>query len=186
MRKNKTLVNAPVVEDFLSGENNERIEFLKLPDNPAEYSLDEDIRKGAVQFTELMKLLNRKRISRVITMTSGTVEMGLIAVTYAAMEMYRRSEDNWNPDDDEIYCDGWTDSVRNVPIIQFSDIISYMSRDNESFSDRGFMMAQEQAVKKHIPYWERCRRNPVCVVVRPNFANPWYIDYLNMFSGNRN
>ena len=160
MRKHKTLVHAPVIEDYLLGQDNERIEYLELPGDPEKYSIDEDIKKGAVQFTELRGLISRRRISRVVTLTSETVEMGLIAVTYAAMEVLKRNKDLLDPEENEIYADGWNDSIRNVPIIQFSEIISHMSNDSMSYADRGFMMAQEQVGKKRVPYWERCRRNP--------------------------
>ena len=64
---NRMLVKPAVDEIYLN--NNEKAVYINLPENYEEYSLEYDINHGGVQYTELLKLMEKGTISRVVSLT---------------------------------------------------------------------------------------------------------------------
>lgn len=54
---NRMLVKPAVDEIYLN--NNEKAVYINLPENYEEYSLEYDINHGRVQYTELLKLMEK-------------------------------------------------------------------------------------------------------------------------------
>ena len=88
--KRKILVKPPLKETYINNANNEKVSYINLPEEYKEYSLEEDIKQGGIHLKNLFGLTGKKNISRVISITADSVEMGLMSVAYLAMNIAER------------------------------------------------------------------------------------------------
>ena len=188
-KKSDILVKPPVKTIYLKNSTNEKVTYLDLFDSYKKYSLREDIRGGGTQFKELEKLINKKRISRVVSVSADTLEMGLMGVAYLAiegMERYYRSG--------EVEIPFWSgentrtleELIEQLPVIELKDIMHYMMSDNLPFEDNGYLMQQRHARNNKKPYWFEWNREPVCIVVNRESAEAGCMDIFSLFAKNRN
>lgn len=188
--KKKILVKAPIKIEYLNNAVSEKVTYLKLPADFEQYSLKEDIKKGGVQFHEIARLTQKKRISRVVSLSADSSEMGLMAITYLAMHLKGRRiyEDEMFFDCDDAFKDGreWHESRMKIPVIPISEIADFLRDDTIPFGNEGFMMAQAQNKSKHQPYWRSCRKESICIVIEKDSASFGCMDILNLFAKNRN
>ncbi len=187
--KNKILVKAPLKIKYLKNAVSEKVTYLDLPSDFEAYSLKEDIKKGGVQFGEVQALTQKKRISRVVSVTADSSEMGLMAVTYLAVHLLNeRRYDEWElpfgfEDDSDSQ---WYESEMRIPVIPISDITGFLRRGSSPFENNGFMMAQAQARSNHQPYWRSCGKEAVCIEVNKDNAGSECMDITSLFARNKN
>ena len=182
---NRMLVKPAVDEIYLN--NNEKAVYINLPENYEEYSLEYDINHGGVQYTELLKLMEKGTISRVVSLTCDSMEMGAMAVSYLAMNMAKRQgryeeEYSFAIDPDSL----WSESDRKIPIITIHQLITYMRRSEMPYAQNGFLVAQAQSYERKKPYWCDCKTKSVCVVVERQYADSTCLNCIKMFSTNKN
>lgn len=179
------LVKPAVDEIYLN--NNEKAVYINLPENYEEYSLEYDINHGGVQYTELLKLMEKGTISRVVSLTCDSMEMGAMAVSYLTMNMAKRQgryeeEYSFAIDPDSL----WSESDRKIPIITIHQLITYMRRSEMPYAQNGFLVAQAQSYERKKPYWCDCKTKSVCVVVERQYADSTCLNCIKMFSTNKN
>lgn len=185
--KNKILVKAPLKTEYLKNAVSEKVTYLELPDDFQAYSLKEDIKKGGVQFGGVKELTQKKRISRVVSVTADSSEMGLMAVTYLAIHLLNEREYDEVPFGFEDDSDGqWYESKMRLPVIPVSDITGFLRRGSSPFENNGFMMAQAQARSNHQPYWRSCGKEAVCIVINKDSAGSECMDIVSLFARNKN
>lgn len=187
----KILVKAPIKTAYLKNYMNEKVTYLEIPQEQCSYSVKEDIKKGGVQFKGIAELTEKKKLSRVISITADTEEMGLMAVAYLAMHFTQRSAEHgelpfYSDYDYEYDNQKWYESKVKIPIISIRDIFAYFMRDDLPFEDGGFMVAQAHARNQHQPYWRSCTREAVCIIIKRECAETECIDLLKMFDTNKN
>lgn len=183
----KVLVKPPVEEMYLNNKYNEKAVYIKLPEKYEEYSLEADIKNGGIQYSRLTKVLQKRNISRVITLSSDTVEMGIIAVSYLAMKLAKRQGGyEENPEWEAVSGCLWTESDRKIPIITISELSANMRRSEYPFEENGFLVAQAQPYERRKPYWFECKSKAVCVIVERNFVDSTNLKYINLFAANKN
>ena len=145
--KNKILVKAPLKTEYLKNAVSEKVTYLELPDDFQAYSLKEDIKKGGVQFGGVKELTQKKRISRVVSVTADSSEMGLMAVTYLAIHLLNEREYDEVPFGFEDDSDGqWYESKMRLPVIPVSDITGFLRRPEAITSHIGVPAARRRYV----------------------------------------
>lgn len=194
--KKKILVKAPVKIRYLKNAVSEKVTYLELPSDLEQYSLEEDMKKGGVQFKEIEELTRKKKLSRVISLSADSIEMGLMAVTYLAMHLLKRelcegtSFEVWDdlPFDSEFEEEDekWTESKMRIPVIYISEISRFLRKDEIPFDSGGFLMAQAQEKNSHQPYWRFCTHEPVCIMVQRESVDSDCVDSINLFAKNSN
>ena len=188
MRKKKILIKTPLMEVYLRNERNEKVSYIDIPVDSSQYSLEEDIKKGGIQFVELLELTKKKKLARVISMTADSLEMGLMAVSYLAMHLIK----NRSEEEEGMYFDcefpeqQWIETYRKIPVIYMDEILSYMRNRDFPYERHGVLMAQAQTRNSYQPYWKQCRNEAVCIVVRRTEIDSDSLQYMNLFSQNRN
>ena len=185
--KRKILVKPPLKETYINNANNEKVSYINLPEEYKEYSLEEDIKQGGIHLKNLFGLTGKKNISRVISITADSVEMGLMSVAYLAMNIAERrggyeEQLSFLSDDDK----AWIESDRKIPVITINDLISYMRNDALPFEDHGYLVAQAHQREKRKPYWSQCLYYSVCIIVDRVSADSTCLNYINMFFRNKN
>lgn len=80
----------------------------------------------------------------------------------------------------------WQESGAKIPVIFLSEMMVYMRNDDLPFESNGFLVAQSQSRNKHQPYWKTCTQESVCVIVRRSSIDSTSLNYINLFSENRN
>ena len=188
MNKKKILIKTPLMEVYLRNERNEKVSYIDLPVDSSQYSLEEDIKKGGIQFAELLELTRKKKLARVISMSADSLEMGLMAVSYLAMHLIK----NRKEEEEGMYFDcgvpeqQWVETYRKIPVIYMEEILSYMRNRDFPYERHGVLMAQAQTRNTYQPYWKNCRNEAVCIVVRRTEIDSDSLQYMNLFSQNRN
>lgn len=183
----RILVKPPVREVYLNNKDNEKALYISLPEEYCEYSLEADVKHGGIQYKNLLQLTEKKNISRTITLFSDSAELGLMAVSYLAMNLAKRRggyEERLPFDMDS--GSSWTESDRKIPVITMDQLMVYMRHDALPFEDHGFLVAQAHPRAKYKPYWCDCRNNAVCIIVERASVDSTCLSYINMFSGNKN
>lgn len=183
----KTLVKANLKEKFIKGKVNEKVLYLDLPTDTTSYSLSEDIKKGAVHFNEIKRLCEKAQLSRMIAISSDTMEMGLMAIQYLAMHC--------NSSYDEVFeapfdFDGgekgnWEESATKLPVVALSKVSGYLRSDEETFESGGFMVMRASAKNDYQPFWTACTREPICLVVERKCIDNGSVEAIKYFSKNR-
>ncbi len=189
--KKKILVKAPFKTMYLKNIANEKVNYLKLPSDYEDYSVKEAVKKGGLQFDETAKLAQKKRISRVISLTADSLEMGLMAVTYLAMHLLERRmreegmelpfDCDWGDEDDS-----WRESDKKIPVISISEITRFLRKDDRSYESGGFLIAQAHAGNDRQPYWRSCVHESVCITVDRESADSQCLDIIHLFKRNKN
>lgn len=191
-KKKKILVKAPIQTVYLRNAVNEKVTYLELPQDYALYSLEEDMKKGGVQFGEVVELIHKKRLSRVISLSADSMEMGLMAITYLAMYLLKKRESTFYEefpfDDDMVFDDEqkWHETEKKIPVISISEIMNSFRNNELPFEEDGFLVAQAKSRNKHQPYWRSCCRESVCIVINRDNAEYGCLDTINLFAKNRN
>lgn len=188
MNKKKTLVRVPLKEEYFNNKMNEKALYLMLPSDHECYCVEEDIKKGGIQFNSLVHLIKKKKISRIITLSADSEEMGLMAVAYLAMDFIVKrggiEEDlAYGFEDDGTF---WTEDEWKIPIISLNDIVNYMRNYEPPVESGGYLMAQAQSRNVHQPYWRSCLHESVCILVKRMDIDADYMEYINVFAKNRN
>ena len=189
--KKTILVKAPFQTIYLNNTANEKVDYLKLPSDYEDYSVKEAVKKGGLQFDETSKLTQKKRISRVISLTADSLEMGLMAVTYLAMHLLERRmfeegmelpfDCDWSDEDGS-----WRESDRKIPVVSISEITRFLRKDDQSYESGGFLVVQAHAGNNHQPYWRSCTHESVCIVVDRESVDAQCLDALHLFKRNKN
>lgn len=189
--KKKILVKAPLKTLYLKNIANEKVDYLELLSDYEDYSLQEAVKKGGLQFQETAKLAQKRRISRVISLAADSLEMGLMAVTYLAMHLQKRRmceegmevpfDCGWGEEDED-----WRESHKKIPVISISEITRFLRKDNQSYESGGFLIAQAHAGNDHKPYWRSCTHESVCIVVDRESADSQCLDIVHLFKRNKN
>lgn len=183
----KILVKPPVKEVYLNNKEHERASYIELPEEYSEYSLEADVRHGGIQYKSLLQLTEKKNISRIVSLSADSVELGLMAVSYLAMNLAKRrggyeEELPFAIEPGSI----WTESDRKLPVITMDQLMVYMRHDALPFEEHGFLVAEAHPRARYKPYWCSCRNNAVCIVAERVSVDSTCLSYINMFSGNKN
>ena len=188
--KKLNLLEPNVITGFLNGGAGEKVRYLQILDTINLKALEADVEAGAIQFKECLDAA-KKGMSRVVVVRATNEEEGLMAVNYLAgisnnsknilfeddTERYLWDsadedillEDEYILDldyDDDEYDDfsDWEESPCKVPIVKYEEIERYSG--NFSRMHQGeFIMAGRPNMRNHQPYWMKCNKEAVCVVV---------------------
>lgn len=180
MKKNQIL-KADEKTVYLKNKVSEKVTYLEIPSDIDKASLRRDIRAGAVQFQEISSLLEKEKQSRYIVISAENLESGYMAVMYHAACMHsmtaedevRESEqydetpdhDNflqaeWEEESEEQWIECWN----RIPILNPSDLRTYLQHSNEDIFFSGFPMQQSNMGINRRPYWMDCTTEAVCIV----------------------
>ena len=185
----KILVKPYLMEKYLNNSVNEKVQYIQLPEDYENYPIEEAVKKDGIHYNDLLKLTSKENISRIVSITADNCEMGLMAVSYLAMYILNRN--GMSPQMPLFENDGgeelWVEDEMKIPVISIIDILRYMRRkDTNPFAPNGFMYSQSAATVAHKPYWCSCTRDFVCIIVKRCDVESGCMDYLNLFSQNRN
>ncbi|MCR5476361.1 MAG: AAA family ATPase [Lachnospiraceae bacterium] len=170
MRRRKTLVKPPLRTVCLKNSVHEKISFLEIPSDPESYSLAEDVRQGAAQFRSLKELAESGAglRSRILAITARDREMGLMAVTYLAMEVQKRKAREgdlpFDTEFDEAAC-SWYESVNRIPVLSASEIQSGSSPQEIPFESGGYLYGTVRIRDSHEPFWRSCHQESLVILV---------------------
>ncbi len=183
----RILVKPDIKTVYLKNTQSEKITYLALP--PYEeynYSLEKDIKEGGVQFDGIKKLLDKSKLSRVITLTTDTLEMGLMAIVYLAMELNnRRTEPPFDMEDmSMINREKYYESSMRIPIIYDKELSAYLNDDPSLYECNGFLLEEQSVKNRNKPYWTECTRESVCLIMTESMANDICFEAVNLFEEN--
>lgn len=182
------LVKPQVKYAFFKNASAEKATYLDISkDCLRNISVEEDIRRGGVQFQGIGQLLEKKKLSRIIALSVDSMEMGLMAVTYLALALeQRRTELSF--DSDAVFGmdeKSWNETAHHIPIISENDIFSFLHEDDMPFESGGFLLGQQSVKDNTKPYWCNCRREAVCITMTQNMVDEVCLEALHMFEQNR-
>lgn len=172
MQKNLTLVKPNIGRTVIRRENlpPERITFLDIPEELNLRKLKSDIRSGAVQFKELVSLLEKKNQPRYILITASDLEQGYMAVTYLAAT-YNNEEglqkdfgSAVSSDEAEAQIEEWEEDPFRIPVVEDSELKQSLGDYNNPFGMGDYFVQGNQRNWSHEPYWMGCTHDSVCVV----------------------
>ena len=202
MKKNLSLLKPYVHTAVFNNEIMEKATYLNVPGTVDLKSLKADVRKGAKQFAELDKLIEKENEPKYIIISTDNLEQGYMAVTYLAAgfnEKHKMSldfEEKCDPEETETNLEEWMENEWQIPIIQEYDLNQSMSGGNDPFAFNGMFMQGNQNGLQHMPYWMNCTNHSVCIVAEDDngfgcgfgFANEIQeqpiFDGLKHFKGN--
>ena len=172
MLKKLTLVKPNIGEAVIRREKlpPERITFLDIPEGLDFRKLKSDIKAGAVQFKELVPLLEKKNQPRYILITASNLEQGYMAVTYLAAahnHEQRLEKDSYNgdlSDESEEQIDEWEEDPFRIPVVEDSALKQSLGDYSSPFGMGDFLVQGNQRNWDHEPFWMECTRYSVCVV----------------------
>ena len=172
MLKKLTLVKPNIGESVIRRENlpPERIKYLDIPEELDFRKLKSDIRAGAVQFRELIPLLEKKNQPRYILITASNLEQGYMAVTYLAAahnHEERLVKDSCDEDlsgESEEQIDEWVEDPFRIPVVEDSELKQSLGNYNSPFGMGDFLVQGNQRNWDHEPFWMECTHYSVCVV----------------------
>ena len=154
----------------------EHITFLDIPENFGMRELKLDIRAGAVQFEELVPLLEKKNQPRYILITASNLEQAYMAVTYLA-GAYNKEEgmvkdfcNNDSLDEAEEQIEEWAEDPFRIPVIEDSALKQSLGNDNDPFGMGDFFVQGNQKNWNYEPYWMGCTHYSICVVSHTGFG----------------
>lgn len=187
-RSDEMIVKPEFKQAYLKNARAEKASYLDLSEYRLKnISVEEDIHRGGVQFTGIKKLLDKKRLSRVIALSADTKEMGFMAVMYLALALEKRRRD-LSFDTDEVFLgDGgqWNETSSHIPVITDQDIFAYLHEDESPFESGGFLVGQQSMKDPVRPYWCSCQREAVCLVMTENMSDEICLEIVNLFERNR-
>ena len=172
MLKKLTLVKPNIGEAVIRRESlpPERIKYLDIPEELDFRKLKSDIRAGAVQFRELIPLLEKKNQPRYILITASNLEQGYMAVTYLAAahnHEERLVKDSCDEDlsgESEEQIGEWVEDPFRIPVVEDSELKQSLGNYNSPFGMGDFLVQGNQRNWDHEPFWMECTHYSVCVV----------------------
>lgn len=188
MQTDKILVKPEIKTMYLKNARSEKVTYLELPSYLGDgYSVETDIRNGGIQFGGIKKLMEKQKLSRVIALTADTLEMGLMAVMYLAMEMNGRRTDLPFDVDDMLpgEQDKYYESSVHIPLIYDQELYSYLHDDSLPFESNGFLLERRSAKDGSRPYWCGCTGEAVCLVMTESMASDVCLEAVSLFRYNR-
>lgn len=184
----KILIKAPLKEEFLQNEVREQVRYISIPEDCENYSAEQSVKSGGLQFEEVSRLTKKKKLSRVIAITADSEEMGFMAISYLAMEQLKRRGGclETRLSDCREEKKNWTEAEDKIPIIKIDDLMSYRRRSVFPFEGEGYLTAQSQSHYHHRPFWQHCTRCAVCVVVYRSSVDSNCLESIHYFANNSN
>ena len=201
--KKLNLLMPDVHTGYLGTTRKEQVRYLSIPSGLTMKMIEDDMKTGEVIFQGLREQLE-KPACRTVVIRTGSEEAGLMAVCYLAAAYNRmdhrqeRSEDAYDGlsesaepeayedeeydeeciDDCGLSSELWKESPSRVPIVEMSEVKSFVGIDNFSlFQDRSFHMQGNEHAGRKDPYWTNCNREPVCIMCGlPEIGSP-YMNY---------
>ncbi len=172
MRKKLSILKPYVNYAVIDNEFAEDVSYLSVPSELDLKSLKADVQMGAVQFSELDRLLVKENEPKYILITTNNLEQGYLAVTYLAAGFNRKHGIAWGPGQDacpdgtQTKITEWNESPAAVPIIMERELSRFSSDGNnyDIFATSNFFMQGNQKGMLHTPYWMKCTHNSVCIV----------------------
>lgn len=172
MRKKLSILKPYVNYAVIDNEFAEDVSYLSVPSELDLKSLKADVKMGAVQFSELDKLLVKENEPKYILITTNNLEQGYLAVTYLAAGFNRKHGIDWGsgqdacPDGTQTKITEWNESPAAVPIIMERELSRFSSDGNnhDIFAANNLFMQGNQKGMFHKPYWMNCTHNSVCIV----------------------
>lgn len=174
MKKSLSILKPQVHNAIIENEVMEKVSYLSIPSAVNVKSLKADVKKGAVQFSELEQLIEKENEPKYILISTNNLEQGYLAVTYLAAGFNKKHGVNLVPDPEED-ADGvnhkiesWIESPLEIPLIEDHELRQAMvNGDNNSpFSMNDFFMQGNQRQIIHTPYWMNCLKESVCIVAK--------------------
>ena len=153
----------------------EHITFLDIPEEFGMRELEQDIRAGAVQFKELVPLLQKKNPPRYILITASDLEQAYMAVTYLAAA-YNNEEKLLKDlcgelfDDTENQIEEWEEDPFRIPVVEDSALKQSLGDYNDPFGMGDYFVQGNQRNWGHEPYWMGCTRYSICVVSHTGYG----------------
>lgn len=178
MQKKLMLVKPNIGKAVIREENlpPEHITFLDIPGEFGLHELEQDIRAGAVQFKELVSLLEKKNQPRYILITASNLEQGYMAVTYLAAAYNNKDgllKDSCGEsfDDTENQIEEWVEDPFRIPVVEDSALKQSLGDYNDPFGMGDYFVQGNQRNWSHEPYWMGCTRYSICVVSHTGFGS---------------
>lgn len=187
MAKGKKTLVMPDMKLFYGGEDfNEKMTYIELPPDMADYSVSQDVHDGAVHLKEIERLCSKDNFSRIICITADNLEMGVMAVKYLAMHLESNIEHkktiDYGMEEDNV----WIESPDRLPIIPIQAVASFLDNDDDLYFDSGpFGVKAVRKENDRKPVWLSLRREPVCITILESFSSISYDEAINYFSNNR-
>ena len=194
MARTLSVLRPDVKTVILDNEIKEKVTYLDIEEDLNLSSLQNDVKKGALQFKELDKLVEKANEPKYILITTNNKEFGYMAVTYLAAAFNNKKMRGKSEVEDEP--DGmpeWQEDAWRVPIITESELNQHIGNENEGFPNGPFYTMGNQRVYVTNPYWMDCRSESVCIFTedRSSFGfgfggqrtDPLY-DGLKLFGNN--
>lgn len=177
-------------EGFLDNGKGQKVTFLNIGEEFNLTNLKTDIKAGAKQFAECLKVAE-KNPSQFVVIECDSEEEGLLAVSYLAgiyneTERRQRDFDEEEPNlseertVDRMYEDvydyvedysedpteywetssSWYEAPNHIPVITAAELMC----QNEMSDDEGPFSVNQQMDNKEKPYWLSCRHESVCII----------------------
>lgn len=170
MRGKLSLLKPYLHNLFASNQWMEKKKYLNVPTSVDLKSLKQDIKKGASQFSELDKLVEKENEPKYIFISTDNLEQGYMAVTYLAAAFNRKhgveQDSEWDSrlEIADINSEEWEEDCLRIPVIGVSELKQTMGGGNDPFSMGGLFLQGNQSGCNHTPYWMECVQCSVCIL----------------------
>ena len=184
----KILVKPEIKNAFLKNGRSEKVTYLEIPKDFYNYSLESDIEKGGKHYKEIQEIVKKPRLSRVIAITSDSLEMGLMAITYLSMHLQDvRLREGDIPFDTELdeSAHFWYESSVRIPMITVTEMTRYLRKDEFAHEQGGFLVGTAKMKEHHEPYWRKCSMEAVCIIANRTSLVEDSMDAIQLFARNR-
>lgn len=190
--KRISVLKPDIRKGIMKNEQADKFTFLSIPENLGINDLKKDIKLGAVHFKELCNTIEKENDSKYVVVTSESLEMGYIAITYLAAcynEKKGKAYEWHDTNDEKTGVEEWLENDFQIPVIDENELIMFNNNNNHSFPI-GDVFAQANFFSKpYRPYWVDCTNSSVCVIVREDvdvfgINSGMASDYLDMFNNN--
>ena len=172
----------------------ENATYLNIPAKLDLEDLKQDVKIGAVQFSELNALVEKENEPKYILISVENLEQGYLAVTYLAAafnnkhENYSTYDVDIELDEAESMIEHWDENPFQIPVINEGELLQQIGNQ---FSAASFGMGNtaalgNQPVMWHNPYWLECREHSICIVSQTSYygENESIEKGLNFFKNN--
>lgn len=163
MARTLSMLKPDVKTLILNNEIKEKVTYLDIEENMGLFCLQNDVKKGAVQFRELEKLVEKNNEAKYILITTDSKEFGYMAVSYLAAAF---NEKNGYFSKDEMLeeiPEEWEESIWRIPVVTENELRQYIGNGNEGFSNGSFYTMGNHRTFLTNPYWMDCRSKSVCI-----------------------
>lgn len=171
MRRIKPFIR-PELKKLVWGTNTpQQVEYLHISKNFSEKGLKQVIKDGGEQFQDISALTKKPMEPQFIVVTAPKQEEGFLAVSMiAGIYNEREKRGAW---EDELDLDepyemdedfGWEEGWDRIPVICFSDAVSYFDWNGNTYSPfQNTLMVSQRANDDYTPYWASNRNLPICI-----------------------